>query len=547
MTDSANQSYHLETTPHEIDQVTTSNINVRSPEKIFASQSIEKSSDKRTSQLENRLQASGIRTSLRRISQFYESNSRILTSNYAGAEDDSQSVKSGEVRSPFMDESGQGAGRNLNLSSTSAKYREACAKGELGFWPTLFTFIKVNIVAGFLFLPAGFNNGGWLFSIIAIFCVSAIMIYCNIAISDCTDAAESFSFSRIGYKAAGKVGYYMVEIGIAISQICFPCSYSNLITQIVNNMINLWFGTKNNYYLEIAIVLGVILIPMCLVRNINKFSAMHIIGDIAVLATVFSLAYESISNISKDENFNYDNVKMFNTHWAKLLGMIITSLEGIGVILPIKENMKEKKKFNLVIIIGTFVISLILAGFPLIMYLCYQDKVNEIVLNNLPLDKVYIQIVLMMLMFSILIIYPVVLFPAFIILESIFFKNNKQEKLRRLSNFNQQVQEKAPSPQGDNTNTNGNRSSSEMSENILRIIIVICTIIVGVVSINRFDTLLALAGCGVCTPVALIFPSIFHYLLYKDKQSKMRNFFDLFIAGVGVSLSLTILFFTLKG
>lgn len=542
MTDSANQSYHLETTPHEVahDQVTTSNIYLKSPEKIFYSHSEEKSPEKRTSQPENRLPASGLRNSLKRISLFYDSNSRILTSNYAGAEDDSQSVKSGDIRSPFMDEFDIKSGdiRNLSSSLTSAKYRDVCSKGELGFWPTLFTFIKVNIVAGFLFLPAGFNNGGWLFSIIAIFVISAIMIYCNIAISDCTDAAESFSFSRIGYKAAGKVGYYMVEIGIAISQICFPCSYSNLITQIVNNMINLWFGTKNTYYLEIAIALGLILIPMCLVRNINKFSAMHIIGDIAVLATVFSLAYESITNISKDENFNYDNVKMFNTHWAKLLGMIITSLEGIGVILPIKENMKEKKKFNLVIIIGTFVISLILAGFPLIMYLCYQDKVNEIVLNNLPLDKIYIQIVLMMLMFSILIIYPVVLFPAFIILESIFFKDNKHEKLRRLSTINQ---EKTPSPKDDEV------ISCKMSENFLRIFIVLCTITIGVYSINRFDTLLALAGCGVCTPVALIFPSIFHYLLYKDKQSKLRNFLDIFIAFVGVALSLTILFFTLMG
>ena len=169
------------------------------------------------------------------------------------------------------------------------------------------------------------------------------------------------------------------------------------------------------------------------------------------------------------------------------------------------------------------------------MYLCYQDKVNEIVLNNLPLNKVYIQIVLAMMMFSIMIIYPVVLFPAFIIIESIFFKGGKSEKLKRLT---------LAFPENSQILPENSNSKTIIYENILRIFIVICTIVVGIVSINRFDTMLALVGCGVCTPVALIFPSVFHYLLYKDKQSKLRSFCDISVAVIGVTLSLTILFFT---
>jgi amino acid permease len=100
-----------------------------------------------------------------------------------------------------------------------SKFQYISHKGEMGFYPTLFTFIKVNIVSGFLFLPAGFMEGGWVFSLLSIFSISLIIIYCNIAISECTDAVNSYSFSRIGYKAAGKVGYYLVEFGIAISQV----------------------------------------------------------------------------------------------------------------------------------------------------------------------------------------------------------------------------------------------------------------------------------------------------------------------------------------
>jgi proton-coupled amino acid transporter len=492
--------------------------------------------------------------SIMRISSYYETNNRVLSSNFAGAEEDFEEKDENPFnpQTPFLDQP--------NMSTSLTRYEIASKKGELSFWATLFTFIKVNIVAGFLFLPSGFNNGGWLFSVIAIFIVSMITIYCNISISECTDKAKSFSFSRIGFKAAGNFGYYLVEFGIAISQICFPCSYVNLITQIVNNMLNLWLGQKDNpqnYFLYIAITIFCIVVPLCLIRNISKFASLHLIGDIAVLATIVTLAYESISSISQEPDFNFDNVKLFNVGWYKLLGMVITSLEGIGIILPIKESMKEKQKFKYIIIIGTFVISIVITGFPLIMYFCYQNQVNEIVLNNLPLDKVYIQVVLGLMMFSIIIIYPVTLFPAFIILENIFCNSGKGEKIKRLSNADNRENQEHSDHHNNISNIITKTPEGEVgirkdpmswrviiSENILRVMIVTLTVVVGVFSINRFDTLLALAGCAVCTPIALIFPSVFHFLLFKSSQSKFRNCVDLSIAFLGISLSLTVLTFT---
>lgn len=104
------------------------------------------------------------------------------------------------------------------LTDDNSEQQKGREKG-LGFWESLFSFIKVNIVAGFLFLPKGFENGGWLFSCIAILAVSLIIIYCNISLADCTEEIESFKFHEIGEKALGKFGKYLVEFGIAISQV----------------------------------------------------------------------------------------------------------------------------------------------------------------------------------------------------------------------------------------------------------------------------------------------------------------------------------------
>ena len=118
---------------------------------------------------------------------------------------------------------------------------------------------------------------------------------------------------------------------------------------------------------------------------------------------------------------------------------------------------------------------------------------------------------MILLIFSIIVVYPVQLNPAFVIFERNFIQCK-----------------------------NGKTSY----ENILRTSIVILTIGIGIASIGGFANLMALAACAVCTPIALIFPSFFHYKLFRSKQSTCRSIVDLFISFVGITLSLTILVFT---
>lgn len=110
------------------------------------------------------------------------------------------------------------------MSTTFEEYKAKTGEGKLSFSAALFTFIKVNMVSGFLFLPGGFKSGGWLFSLIAVFVISIIIMYTNISLSDCTEPAHSYSFSKIGNKAMGSFGKYLVEYLIAISQVIHICN-----------------------------------------------------------------------------------------------------------------------------------------------------------------------------------------------------------------------------------------------------------------------------------------------------------------------------------
>ncbi len=136
----------------------------------------------------------------------------------------------------------------------------------------------------------------------------------------------------------------------------------------------------------------------------------------------------------------------------------------------------------------------------------------QIILNNLNFDKLYIQLVMILFLFSIIIVYPITLYPGFKIFEKIFITCKQNEKIY---------------------------------QNILRVTIVTITIVIGVTSINKFEVLMALCGSVVCTPLAIIIPPIMHYRLLNKKQSKLRNIIDICVAIIGTGISITVLVFTL--
>lgn len=72
-----------------------------------------------------------------------------------------------------------------------------------------------------MFLPHGFLIGGWLFSVISIILISMLVAFCNVSLASCAEEADSYSFTTIGFKSLGKFGKYVVEYGIAISQVIF--------------------------------------------------------------------------------------------------------------------------------------------------------------------------------------------------------------------------------------------------------------------------------------------------------------------------------------
>jgi hypothetical protein len=103
---------------------------------------------------------------------------------------------------------------------------------------------------------------------------------------------------------------------------------------------------SENYFLYIGLALGVLLIPICLIRKIEKFTVFHLIGDLALLATLFCLIYESVQALD-GKKINFDQLKLIDKGWPTLLGMGICSAEGIGLVLPLKVIKNKNLIYNI--------------------------------------------------------------------------------------------------------------------------------------------------------------------------------------------------------
>lgn len=379
---------------------------------------------------------------------------------------------------------------------------------SMSFTHGLIAYVKVNVVCGFLYLPMAYKNGGWLFSTVTMLTVAILTMYCNICVSNCSSEVKSYTFAGVTECIVGKRAAFLIDLIMAASQVGFTVGVINVITQVltvnVNSLCNTPVPDLNIY---ITIGLFVLLAPPCLVRNMTKFNFMLLVGDVVLATSLFFLCFFALEEILANPNFNIQGLELVSQNWAKFIGVSMVCFEGVGVILPLKQSIEDQSRYDGIIIVGSLIIAGIFTVFPILMLFCYQADTKEVILMNLPMEVPMIKVLCVLLIISVLIAYPLILFPAFSTIERLFLRGYSAG---------------------------------------LRLLTVLVSILVGVNSINNFDNVLSLLGSLIYLPLAFIIPTLVHFVLFRDKQTKARNFLDLSLTALSSLLSVVILIETVR-
>lgn len=412
----------------------------------------------------------------------------------------------------------------LDTDEQPDKKPAAAQKNLMGTAKTYLTLFKSFVGSGVLFLPRGFANGGLLASSIGIAAIAALATYCMTLLLECKKELADMSIAKkrgvrntnlpvsygfVGRVAAGRQGRWLVDMSIIVSQLGFCTGYLIFMSKNIHEVI-LASGTtfdhgkviecgcdfNRNYIILIGIV---VMIPLCLVRQLKFFAITNLVADVFILAGLGYVYFDSSRHIFENgiadiEMVNWQNYGIF-------LGISVATFEGIALILPIHQSMQKKDTLPFILVTCLGFITLLLISFAAINYMAYGADTQTIILLNLPPGDLRVMILQVCYSVAILLTYPIQFFPAAVIAEHYLFRHCSHRRIL---------------------------------ENLFRVVACLITAGVAIGGSDSFENFLALVGGIACVPLAFVYPSYFHINILANRRGMFKLYMNYVILIIGI-------------
>lgn len=408
--------------------------------------------------------------------------------HYAGEEllEDDEVLKPGEYFGPrdddIPDDSSDEEDRQpmedsaLLTPGRRKRVRKEKVKGETGPMGATLLLLKSFVGTGVLFLPKAYLNGGMLFSNLVLLFVAILSYYCFILLVHSRLKVEA-SFGDIGGQLYGNWMRNLILGSIVLSQIGFVAAYIVFTSENLQAFI---LAVTNCDYLmpvwQLILIQMAIFLPFSLLRDISKLGFTALVADAFILIGLCYLYYYDIYTIVKQHGVS-DIVNFNPNDWTLFIGTAIFTFEGIGLIIPIQESMKDQRKFAPVLGGVMVIITVIFISMGALSYAAYGSATETVVILNLPQDSKLVNGVQFLYSVAILLSTPLQIFPAIKITENeLFTKSGK---------YNPRI---------------------KWQKNSFRFLVVALCAVIAYVGANDLDKFVSVVGSFACVPLVYIYP-----------------------------------------
>ncbi|KAK1599693.1 transmembrane amino acid transporter [Colletotrichum navitas] len=381
----------------------------------------------------------------------------------------------------------------LTPSRYRRRRRQRGGSGKNSPMSAALLLLKSFVGTGVLFLPRAYLNGGMAFSNAVLLGVAALSYYCFVLLVTTRLKVEG-SFGDLGGILYGKWMRGIILTSIVISQIGFVAAYMVFTSENLQAVILAVSDCKSNVPVKWLILLQVLVfLPFSLLRDIEKLSFTALIADAFILLGLAYLLYYDILTLSTN---GLSDIILFNRNdWTLFIGTAIFTFEGIGLIIPIQESMKNPKKFPGVMLAVMIIISVVFIGMGAISYAAYGSKTETVVLLNMPQDNKMVNSVQFLYSIAIMLSIPLQLFPAIKITENALFTKSGK--------YNPYI---------------------KWQKNLYRFFFVILCAVIAWGGADDLDKFVALVGNFACIPLVYIYPPLLHYkAVAKNKLWKISD------------------------
>ncbi|KAL1924828.1 uncharacterized protein VTP21DRAFT_4482 [Calcarisporiella thermophila] len=374
--------------------------------------------------------------------------------------------------------------------------------GKASYGKTVFMLFKAFIASGILFLPKAFKNGGIVFSTVAMVVVAILSTWSFLLLVECRKVVPG-GYGEIGGHLYGSWAKWAVLFSIASSQLGFVCGFLVFIAENLQEVI--LSITSQRLYVEegaLIVVAMLILMGLSLIRKLQRLSWAAIFSDTLII-TGLSYLYIYTSSKIITEGIAPGILTFNPKSFGIFIGTSVFSYEGIGLIIPIHQTMRDPSKFPraLVTVITCVCILLIASGG--LGYLAFGEDVQTIVLHNLNPGPGK-DIVQLLYVIAVMLTAPLALFPATRIIETGIFHTRSGRHNPRI----------------------------KWLKNAGRIGVVSCVAWVAYSCAPHLDLFISFLGSFACVPLSLIYPPLFH--LKAIANTTLTKSLDVFLIFIGI-------------
>ena len=338
-----------------------------------------------------------------------------------------------------------------------------------------FLLLKSFIGTGVLFLPKAYLNGGMMFSNVILLGVASLSYYCFILLVNTRLKVEG-SFGDMGGILYGRWMRNLILTSVALSQIGFVSAYTVFTAESMQAFVlavsscRAWIDIKFMVLIQLVVFL-----PLSLIRDISKLGATAIIADVFIALGLLYLGYFDIHTMAK---FGVADIANFNPRdWTLFIGTAIFTFEGVGLIIPIQESMKNPAKFPPVLAGVMIFITILFISMGALSYAAFGSATKTVVLLNLPQDSKFVNAIQLLYSLAILLSTPLQLFPAIRIMENeIFLRSGK------------------------------NNPYIKWKKNVFRFSLVVICALIAWGGAGDLDKFVALIGSFACVPLVYMYP-----------------------------------------
>ncbi|KAJ2692205.1 hypothetical protein H4R19_006202, partial [Coemansia spiralis] len=289
-----------------------------------------------------------------------------------------------------------------------------------------FLLIKAFVGTGVLVLPRAFYNGGLLTSCVLMVAVAWYAWHCILLLAEVYLRIGGGSYSDIGLRLYGRWMQYAVTSSIVLAQIGGCCAYTIFVAQNWRSVFNALGGHRVQLSTEFWIVVqAAVFVPLALIRQIRYFAPVALVANVLIIASLGYLLGFDVWHIATNGPAPFANYNP--ARFPLLVGTAVYSFEGVTLVIPILESLRDKRSFARVLTIAVALCLGLFVGVGSLSYLTFGEHVNPVVLLNLPDTSAWTLLVQLLYSIAILFSMPLQLFPAVKIMEAMMFTRSGRD------------------------------------------------------------------------------------------------------------------------